>query len=103
VLSARLVGAVAVALPLFSRGRLLLKRRVIPLVVASGSCEVLGFYAYISGSKHSIAIAAVVASQFASLAVIASYVLFRERLARTQLTGVAIVVIGVTLLSALQG
>jgi drug/metabolite transporter (DMT)-like permease len=103
VLSARLVGAVAVALPLASRGRLQLKRRVVPLVLASGLCEVLGFYAYISGARHGIAIAAVLASQFASLAVLAGYVLFRERLARTQLTGVAIVVIGVTLLSALQG
>jgi multidrug transporter EmrE-like cation transporter len=35
--------------------------------------------------------------------VIAGYVLFRERLARVQLTGVAIVVVGVTLLSALSG
>jgi drug/metabolite transporter (DMT)-like permease len=103
VLSARLVGAVAVALPLASRGRLRLKRRVVPLVLASGLCEVLGFYAYISGARHGIAIAAVLASQFASFAVLAGYVLFRERLARTQLTGVAIVVIGVTLLSALQG
>jgi drug/metabolite transporter (DMT)-like permease len=103
VLSARLDGVVAVAIPLASRGRLLLKRRVAPLVVASGLCEVLGFYAYISGSRHGIAIAAVVASQNASLAVIAGYVLFKERLARTQLTGVAMVVIGVTLLSALHG
>jgi drug/metabolite transporter (DMT)-like permease len=103
VLSARLVGAFAVALPLASRGRLLLKRRVVPLVLASGLCEVLGFYAYISGARHGIAIAAVLASQFASFAVLAGYVLFRERLARTQLTGVAIVMIGVTLLSALQG
>jgi drug/metabolite transporter (DMT)-like permease len=103
VLSARLVGAVAVGLPLASRGRLRLKRRVAPLVLASGLCEVLGFYAYISGARHGIAIAAVVASQNASLAAIAGYVLFRERLARTQLTGVAMVVLGVTLLSALQG
>jgi multidrug transporter EmrE-like cation transporter len=33
----------------------------------------------------------------------ATAVLFRERLAGTQLTGVAIVVIGVTLLSAVRG
>jgi drug/metabolite transporter (DMT)-like permease len=103
VLSARLVGAVAVALPLACRGRLVLKRRVVPLVLASGLCEVLGFYAYIAGSQHGIAITAVLASQSAPLAVIAGYVLFRERLARTQLTGVAVVVLGVTLLSALRG
>lgn len=102
VSSARLVGAVGVALPLASRGQLLLRRGVVPLLVASGACEVLGFYAYISGSRHGIAVAAVLASQFASFTVVASYVLFGERLARLQLAGVAIVVIGVTLLSTLQ-
>jgi drug/metabolite transporter (DMT)-like permease len=102
VSSARLVGAVVVALPLLYRGQLRLTRRIFPLVVASGTCEVLGFYAYIWGSRHGIAVAAVLASQFASFSVVASYVVFRERLARLQLTGVAIVVIGVALLSALQ-
>lgn len=102
VSSARLVGAVVVALPLFCRGQLRLMRRVFPLVVASGTCEVLGFYAYIWGSRHGIAVAAVLASQFASFSVFASYVVFRERLARPQLAGVAIVVVGVAVLSALQ-
>jgi drug/metabolite transporter (DMT)-like permease len=102
VSSARLVGAVGVALPLACRGQLLLSRGVVPLLVASGACEVLGFYSYISGSRHGIAVAAVLASQFASFSVVASYVLFGERLARLQLAGVAVVVIGVTLLSTLQ-
>lgn len=102
VSSARLVGAVVVALPLLCRGQLRLTRRIFPLVVASGTCEVLGFYAYIWGSRHGIAVAAVLASQFASFSVVASYVVFRERLARPQLAGVAIVVIGVALLSTLQ-
>jgi len=103
VLAGRLVGTVAVAFPLACQGRLPLPRKVLPLVVASGLCEVLGFFAFISGSRHAIAVTAVVASQFASFTVIAGYVLFRERLARVQLTGVAIVVVGVTLLSALSG
>lgn len=103
VLAGRLVGTFAVAVPLACQGHLPLNRGVIPLVVASGVCEVLGFFAFISGSRHAIAVTAVVASQFASFTVIAGYVLFRERLARVQLTGVAIVVVGVTLLSALSG
>lgn len=101
VLSARLIGSVAVALPLAVTGRLRLTARALPLVVTSGVCEVLGFYAYTSGARHGIAIAAVVSSQFAALSALGAYVLFKERLSRIQLVGVVTVIIGVGLLSAL--
>jgi drug/metabolite transporter (DMT)-like permease len=102
VLSARLIGAVALALPLALAGRLRLTSRAAPFVVASGLAEVAGFYSYTLGSRHGLAIAAVLASQFAVLAVAASYVLFGERLSRTQLAGVACVILGVAALSALR-
>jgi drug/metabolite transporter (DMT)-like permease len=102
VLSARLIGTVALALPLATLGRLHLSRRVIPLLIASGVCEVLGFYSYTSGSRHGIAVAAVLSSQFAALAAVAAYVLFKERLSRIQLLGVCTVLVGVALLSALR-
>ena len=82
VLSARLVGAVALALPLALSGRLRLTARAAPLVIASGVCEVAGFFSFTLGSRHGLAIAAVLASQFAVLALAASYVLFGERLSR---------------------
>jgi drug/metabolite transporter (DMT)-like permease len=102
VLSARLIGAVALALPLALAGRLRLTARAAPLVVASGLAEVAGFYSYTLGSRHGLAIAAVLSSQFAVLALAASYVLFGERLSRLQLSGVACVVVGVAALSVLH-
>jgi drug/metabolite transporter (DMT)-like permease len=102
VLSARLIGTLALALPLLAVGRLRLTRRVIPLVIVSGVCEVLGFYLFTSGARHGIAVAAVLSSQFAALAAIAGYAVFGERLSRLQLLGVCTVIIGVGLLSALR-
>lgn len=99
VLAARVVGSVTLALPLAFTGRLRLSRRAIPLVVTSGICEVLGFFAYTLGSRHGIAIAAVIASQFSTLVVLGSYVLFGERLGRMQLAGVCAVIAGVSLVS----
>jgi drug/metabolite transporter (DMT)-like permease len=102
VLSARLVGVMALALPLALSGRLRLTAPAVPLVVASGVCEVAGFYSYTLGSRHGLAIAAVLSSQFAVLALAASYVLFGERLSRVQLAGVGCVIVGVAALSALH-
>jgi drug/metabolite transporter (DMT)-like permease len=102
VLSARLVGAVALALPLALSRRLRLTAAAVPLVVASGLAEVAGFYSYTFGSRHGLAIAAVLSSQFAVIALAASYALFGERLSRVQLFGVGCVIVGVAALSALR-
>ncbi len=99
VLSARVIGSVVVAVPLLLSGRLRLPGRALPLVVVSGICEVVGFFVYTLGSRHGIAITAVLSSQFSTLAVIASYVFFGERLGRLQLTGVCTVIVGVSVLS----
>jgi multidrug transporter EmrE-like cation transporter len=64
--------------------------------------EVLGVAAYTLGSRHDIAVASVLASQFATISVVVGYVLFRERLAAVQVLGVAATVIGVGALSAVQ-
>jgi multidrug transporter EmrE-like cation transporter len=54
------------------------------------------------GSRHSIAVSAVLASQFAALAAVTAFVLFHERLTRVQLAGIAVIAVGVAVLSALQ-
>ena len=59
----------------------------------------LGFFSYNVGAGHSIAITAVLGSQFSTLGVIGSYVLFKERLGRIQLVGVCTVIVAVSLLS----
>jgi drug/metabolite transporter (DMT)-like permease len=102
VLSARLIGTLALALPLFLARRMAISRQVLPLLLASGICEVLGFFAFTAGATHGIAVAAVLSSQFAVFAALAGYALFGERLARIQLVGVVLVVIGVATLSALR-
>jgi drug/metabolite transporter (DMT)-like permease len=102
VLSARVIGTVTFTVPLAAAGRLRLTRKVAPLVAISGVCEVLGFYAYTAGARHGIAIAAVLSSQFGALAAVAGYFLFAERLTRLQVVGVATVVAGVAVLTALR-
>jgi drug/metabolite transporter (DMT)-like permease len=99
-LSARLIGTVALAIPLAATGRLRVTARALPLIAIAGVCEVLGFYSYTAGARHGIAIAAVLASQFATLATLGGYAMFGERLSRIQLAGVICVIAGVTLISA---
>jgi drug/metabolite transporter (DMT)-like permease len=102
VFPARVVGVTAVALPLVVRRRLTITRSAAPLVVAAGMLEVIGFVSFTFGARHSIAIAAVLASQFAAISAIAAYLLFHEKLARFQIAGVVAIVAGVTVLTLLR-
>jgi drug/metabolite transporter (DMT)-like permease len=102
IIPGRLLGVAAVAIPLAATRRLRLTRAALPLVVAAGLCEVIGFATYAAGARHSIAISAVLASQFAALSVIAAYVLFRERITRLQFAGITAIALGVATLAALQ-
>jgi drug/metabolite transporter (DMT)-like permease len=98
-LSARLVGIVGVVIPLLIQHRLRLSRAALPLVVVAGTGEVVGSMLSAWGSRESIAISAVMGSQFAALAAVAAFVLFGERLGRVQLLGVVLIVVGVTILA----
>ena len=98
--SARFVGLAVVALPLLLQRRLILTRRILPLVVVAGSAEIFGSTASAWGSIHSIPITAVLGSQFAAIAAVVAFLLFGERLSRTQVAGVILIVGGVTALAA---
>ena len=76
----------------------------VPAAIAGGSAgEVFGALVRMNdGARHNIAVAAVLSSQFAALAAVAAYFLFRERLSRVQLVGVVTIVAGVAVLTALQ-
>jgi len=102
VLPPRLLGVVFVTVPLALSGRLLLTRKAVPFVVASGLAEVAGFVSYAVGARHGIAIAAVLASQFAALAAVGAAVFFKERLTRVGVAGVVVIAVGVAVVSALQ-
>jgi drug/metabolite transporter (DMT)-like permease len=99
-LGARVIGLVVVALPLLLQRRLILTCRVLPLVVIAGVCEILGSTASAWGSIESIPITAVLGSQFAAIAAVVAFLLFGERLSRTQVAGVVLIVAGVTALAA---
>jgi drug/metabolite transporter (DMT)-like permease len=101
ILPARLGGLVFVSLPLLATGRLRLTRDAAPLVTVVAIVEVVGVAVYALGARESIAIAAVMSSQFGAIAAIASVALFGEKLRRIQVAGVGIIAGGVALLAAL--
>jgi len=103
LLPARAVGVAFVTLPLLVARRLAVPRGPTgALVVATGLAEVAGFAFYALGARHGIAVAAVLASQFAALAAIGAVVLYNERLTRWQTTGLVLIAISVAVLSVLR-
>jgi drug/metabolite transporter (DMT)-like permease len=99
---ARLIGVVVVALPLLVRRRLVVERRALPFVVVAGVAEVVGFLFFALGARESIAISAVLASQFGVVAGVAAYFLFGERITRRQTAGIAAIAAGVAVLTWIQ-
>jgi drug/metabolite transporter (DMT)-like permease len=99
-LAARIVGLVVVVVPLVLSRRLRLTRAALPLVLVAAVAEVFGSMLSAWGSRESIAITAVMGSQFAAFAAVAAFVLFRERLGRLQVAGVVLIGVGVTVLAA---
>jgi drug/metabolite transporter (DMT)-like permease len=99
VMPARIAGVVGVAIPLALMGRLRLTRRTVPMVVAIGLLEVLGNASYALGAHQSVAIAAVMASQFAAIAAVAAYFVFQERVTPRQRAGIVAIVTGVAMLT----
>jgi drug/metabolite transporter (DMT)-like permease len=99
LLPARLVGTLALFVPLLLLRRLRITRGTLPLVVAMGFTEVLGFVCYAIGAQYQVGVTSVLASQFAPIAAVMAYVLFKERLGRLQIVGVVILVLAVTALA----
>jgi drug/metabolite transporter (DMT)-like permease len=102
LIPARLVGVLAITLPLAIRGTLRIARRTTPFVVSAGVAEVAGVAAFAWGAQDSIGITSVLGSQFAAISAVGAFVFFGERLRRIQVVGVAAIVIGVGLLAALR-
>ena len=98
----RTVGLLLIVLPLVATRRLRLTRPALPLVVLAGVLEVFGGAIYVVAASEGVAVAAVLSSQFAAIAAVAAFILFRERLQRIQLVGVITVAVGITLLAAVQ-
>lgn len=99
LLPARLVGTLALFVPLLLLRRLRITRGTLPLVIAMGFTEVLGFVCYAIGAQYQVGVTSVLASQFAPIAAVMAYILFKERLGRLQIVGVVVLVLAVTALT----
>ncbi len=102
ILPPRVVGVAFVAIPLLALRRFRISRAALPFVVTTGVVEVLGYWFFALAARESIALASVLSSLFAPIAAVAAYVVFRERLSRRQVVGIALVVGGVTALGIVQ-
>lgn len=99
---ARIIGVGFVTLPVLVTGRLRLTRRALPYVAAAGVLEISGYLAYVVGARSGVAIPAVLASQYAVVAVIGGLLVFGERLSPVQAAGVGLTMAGVGTLAAVQ-
>jgi drug/metabolite transporter (DMT)-like permease len=63
---------------------------------------VVGFWSFSLGAREGIAVASVLASMFAPISAIAAFVVFRERLGRRQIAGIALIALGVAALGFVQ-
>jgi drug/metabolite transporter (DMT)-like permease len=102
ILPARVAGVAFVAVPLLALGRFQITRAALPFVVATGICEVVGFWSFSVGAREGPAVASVLSSMFAPLAAISAFVVFRERLGRRQIAGIALIALGVAALGLVQ-
>jgi len=102
IMPARVAGVALVFVPMALAGRLRMTRQAAPLVVITALGEVLGNVAYVVGARESIAIAAVLACQYAAIGAVAAFFLFRERLSLLQRSGVVAIAVGVAILTAVR-
>jgi drug/metabolite transporter (DMT)-like permease len=87
---------------LVAPGALRLGRRLVPFVIATSLLDLAGYAAFLRGAQEGIAITAVVTSQYAVVAVVGGFLVYRERLTRLQATGVLVTLAGVAALAAVQ-
>jgi drug/metabolite transporter (DMT)-like permease len=94
-----IMGVLLVVVPLAATRRLRSPRAALPAIAGVAVAELLGFSCYVYGARDSVAIAAVLSSQFAAIAVLVSVVVLRERPAPRQLFGLVAIGAGVTALA----
>jgi drug/metabolite transporter (DMT)-like permease len=98
----RLVGTIALTLPLLLKRRLRITRQAAPLLLLLAVCDLVGITLYAIGAEMNIAITAVMSSQMAPIAAVLAFFLFKERLARGQLIGLVVILAGIVGLSIVQ-
>jgi drug/metabolite transporter (DMT)-like permease len=99
VLASRVLGVLFIALPLIVRRRLRTERPALWLALLTGIVECVGFLGFLWGAGDGLAVAAVIATQYAVIATVLSRLIFKERLSPFQLAGIGVVVVGVVLIA----
>ena len=99
VFGARFLGVLTMAVPLLIRRQLQVARPALYFACMAGVLESSGFIGFLWGAGQGIGVAAVVATQYATLATLISWFILRERLSRMQIGGLVTVICGVVLLS----
>jgi drug/metabolite transporter (DMT)-like permease len=102
LLPGRVVGVFAIALPLLAMSRLSVPRSAWPILVLLACCDLAGIAAYSVGAQENLAVTAVISSQMAPIAAVMAFFLFRERMGRGQITGLVVIVIGMSVLGVVQ-
>lgn len=98
-LPARVVGVTVLVVVLAAGMRPLIAPGRARLAIAAGAAEVVGIIAFTIGARESVAVTAVLGSQFAALTAVGGLLLFGERLRPRQVTGVAILAVGVAMVA----
>jgi drug/metabolite transporter (DMT)-like permease len=101
VVSGRLVGVLFVAIPLLLLRRLRFERSALPYVLVAAIAEVLGILAFAVGSRDSIAVTAVLSSQFVVIVALVSH-RTGETLARRQWLGIGVAALGIGAVTLLR-
>jgi len=103
LLALRVAGVLAMMGPLGVAGRLHGPGPALRLVVFCGLADTAALAGYLVGAtRGSIAVTAVIASQYAAVSVLVGVAAMSERLTRTQLAGILAVLGGVGLVTAVQ-
>ncbi len=99
----RVVGVLGFAVPVAASGRLRRPGRATRFVLFAALADAGAFASYVVGATHgSVAVPAVISSQFAAVAVVIGFLTMGERLTRAQLVGMVAILGGVALVTAAQ-
>lgn len=99
VLAAPLAGFLLLVVPRGMSGALRLRPwRPVLLAIGVGVVEIVGIALYTIGARETIAVTAVLSSQFAAVSVLLAFVLFGERMRRRQTAGLVVIALGVAVL-----
>jgi drug/metabolite transporter (DMT)-like permease len=100
LVTSRIVAVTLVVPAVLVLGGIRFPRAALPFAAGMAALDLAGFAAFLAGASASVAITAVLASQYAIFAVIGSFLALGERLSRLQIVGIGITVLGVAALTA---